>query len=104
MAYRVTMVEIKEVLLLWMGGAKKKRIAAKLSLVKTVRRYIAAGESTGLAVGAAELTDEQVGAVVLALQPSVERTHGDGWQTCESERAEIKTPVMRRQKTRGECS
>lgn len=85
------MVEIKEVLLLWMGGAKKKRIAAQLSLdVKTVRRYIAAGESTGLVVGAGELTDEQVGAVVLALQPSVERAHGDGWQKCESERAEIK--------------
>jgi transposase len=91
MAYReVTMVEIKEVLLLWMGGAKKKRIAAQLSLdVKTVRRYIAAGESTGLVVGAGELTDEQVGAVVLALQPSAERAHGDGWQKCESERAEI---------------
>ena len=92
MAYReVTTVEIKEVLLLWMGGAKKKRIAAQLSLDdKTVRRYVAAGESTGLAVGASDLTDEQVGAVLLALQPGVERVHGDGWQKCESERVEIK--------------
>src|SRR5690606_40607070 len=91
MAYReVTMVQIKEVLLLWMGGAKKKRIAAQLSLdVKTVRRYVAAGESVGLAIGAGELTDEQLGAVVYALQPSVERQHGDGWQRCESERSEL---------------
>lgn len=84
------MVEIKEVLRLWMRGAKKKRIATQLTLdVKTVRRYIAAGESVGLAVGAGELTDEQVGAVVLALQPTGERLHGEGWQKCEAERAEI---------------
>jgi hypothetical protein len=91
MAYReVTMVEIKEVLLLWMGGAKKKRIAAQLSLdVKTVRRYVAAAESVGLAVGADGVTDEQLGAVVHALQPSVERQHGEGWQKCEAERPEI---------------
>jgi hypothetical protein len=49
MAYReVTMVEIKEVLRLWMGGAKKKRIAAQLTIdVKTVRRYIQAAQDAG---------------------------------------------------------
>jgi hypothetical protein len=74
-----------------MGGAKKKRIAAQLSLdVKTVRRYVRAAESVGLAIGAGELTDEQVGAVLLALQPTAERLHGEGWQKCEAERAEIK--------------
>ena len=46
------MVEIKEVLRLWRAGAKKKRIAAQLTLdVKTVRRYVAAAESCGLAPG-----------------------------------------------------
>jgi transposase len=92
MAYReVTMIEIKEVLLLWLGGAKKKRIATQLTLdVKTVRRYIAAGEGCGLKPGVcAELTDEQVGAVVHALHPPSDRPRGDGWQQCESERAEI---------------
>lgn len=85
------MVEIKEVLRLWMSGAKKKQIAAQLSLdVKTVRRYIAAAESVGVAAGAGELTDEQIGAVLVALQPTVERVHGEGWQKCEAERAEIK--------------
>jgi DNA-binding NarL/FixJ family response regulator len=38
MGYReVTMVEVKEVLRLWLGGVAKKRIAAELGLdVKTV--------------------------------------------------------------------
>ena len=42
MAYReVTMLEVKEVLRLWLGGAPKKRISAQLGLnVKTVRRYL----------------------------------------------------------------
>jgi len=57
-----------------------------------VPRYVAAAEITGLAVGAGALT-EQVGAVVLALQPSVERSHGDGWKTCESERVEIEVDI-----------
>jgi transposase len=91
MAYReVTMVEIKEVLLLWMGGAKKKRIAAQLAIdVKTVRRYIGAAAGAGLVPGSAEITDEQLSTVLHALQPAVERSHGEGWQKCESERAEI---------------
>jgi hypothetical protein len=91
MAYReVTMVEIKEVLRLWMGGAKKKRIAAQLSLdVKTVRRYVSAAERIGLSPGVGELTDEHVGAVVLALQSTPDRAHGDGWQRCVAERDEI---------------
>jgi hypothetical protein len=91
MAYReVTMVEIKEVLRLWMSGAKKKRIAAQLSLdVKTVRRYIAAAERVGLGPGD-ELSDEVVGSVLHALEPPGERARGDGWQRCEAERHEIK--------------
>ena len=90
MAYReVTMVEIKEVLLLWMGGAKKKRIAAQLTVdVKTVRRYIQAARDAGLQPGSA-LTDEQFGTVLQILSPAIERSHGEGWQKCESERAEI---------------
>lgn len=93
MAYReVTMVEIKEVLRLWRAGSKKKRIAAQLTLdVKTVRRYIAAAESCGLAPGPEPpLDDEQVAAVVAALAPDTGRPHGDGWKQCEAERDAIK--------------
>jgi transposase len=92
MAYReVTMVEIKEVLRLWRAGAKKKRIAAQLTLdVKTVRRYVAAAEGCGLAPGPEPLGDEQVADVVAALSPETGRPHGDGWERCEAERDTIK--------------
>src|SRR2546426_1178852 len=50
MAYReVTMLEVKEVLRLWLGGAAHKRIAAQLGLnVKTVRRYVVAAQASGV--------------------------------------------------------
>lgn len=85
------MVEIKEVLRLWRAGTPKKRIAAQLTLdVKTVRRYVAAAESCGIAaVGVEALSDEQVGAVLAALAPDTGRPHGDGRQKCEQERDEI---------------
>src|SRR4051812_41955423 len=92
MAYReVTMVEIKEVLRLWRAGAKKKRIAAQLTLdVKTVRRYIAAAVGCGLTPSSDVLGDEQVAGVVAALSPETGRPHGDGWERCEAERDTIK--------------
>ena len=84
------MVEIKEVLRLWRAGTPKKRVAVQLTLdVKTVRRYIAAAESCGIALGSEPLTDDQVAAVVAALAPDTGRPHGDGWQHCEAERDEI---------------
>jgi transposase len=98
MAYReVTMVEVKEVLRLWLAGGKKKRIAAQLGLdAKTVRRYIAGAERCGLVPkGSSELTDEKLAEVLLALRSSAERLHGDGWQRCLDERAEIETLLGR---------
>ena len=68
MPYReVTMLEVKEVLRLWLAGVPKKRVAAQLGLdPKTVRRLIAAAEAQGLhrEAGEAGLTDE----VLVALQ------------------------------------
>ena len=91
------MVEIKEVLRLWRAGAKKKRIAAQLTLdVKTVRRYIAAAESCQIAPGPEVLSDEQVAAVVAALSPDTGRPHGDGWQQCETQRAAIEKLLTER--------
>jgi hypothetical protein len=49
MAYReVTMLEVKEVLRLWLGGAAHKRIAQRGLNVKTVRRYLAAARASGI--------------------------------------------------------
>ena len=47
MAFReVTMLEIKEILRLWLAGVPKKRIAQQLGFdVKTVRRYLAAARA-----------------------------------------------------------
>jgi hypothetical protein len=43
----------------------------------------------GCSFGPIWLTDEQVGAVLHALQPTIERPHGEGCQQCEAERSEI---------------
>lgn len=87
MAYReVTMLEVKEVLRLWIAGAGKKPIAARVGLdVKTVRRYVRAGEACGLGVGA-ELTDERLTEVLALLRGPAERPHGESWALCEAQR------------------
>jgi transposase len=88
MAYReVTMLELREVLRLWLAEGGKKPIAAQLGLdVKTVRRYLRAAEESGLTQGQQWLTDEQFAQVVAALGSPVERPHGDTWALCERER------------------
>lgn len=89
-AYReVTMVEIKEVLRLWLAGGKKKRIAKQLGLdPKTVRRYIAAGEDSGLSLagGLDGLTDDRVADVLIALRTGGGRARGDAWHECAKHR------------------
>ncbi|MBI3458327.1 MAG: transposase [Candidatus Rokubacteria bacterium] len=93
MAYReVTMLEVKEVLRLWLGGAANKRIAAQLGLnVKTVRRYVAAARASGVvrASGLEALDDGLIAAVVSRVQPHLGRPRGDGWGDCTAQRAVI---------------
>lgn len=90
MAFReVTMLEVKEILRLWLAGVPKKRIAQQLGFdVKTVRRYLAAARARGLdrAQGGAALSDELVAAVVAATQPGTGRPRGDGWAVCDTHR------------------
>jgi hypothetical protein len=58
----------------------KKGIAAQLGLAgldpKTVRRYLSAAEAAGRRASVETLSDEQVRDVLLALQPSGGRPHG----------------------------
>jgi transposase len=93
MAYReVTMLEVKEVLRLWLGGAAHKRIAAQLGLnVKTVRRYVAAARASGVVgeAGPEALDDGLIAAVVSRVQPHRGRPRGDGWGDCAAQRAVI---------------
>jgi transposase len=85
----VTMVEITEVLRLWLAGTPKKRIAAQLGLdPKTVRRYVEVSSQTGLRPGTA-LTEAHVQAVLLALHPSGGRPRGDSWARCVEQQAAV---------------
>lgn len=94
MTYReVRMVEVKEVLRLWLGAVPKKRIAAMVGLDrKTVRRYIALAEAQGLVrgpQGEAALTDERLARILMTLKTGTGRPHGDGWDRCVEQRAFI---------------
>jgi transposase len=90
MAYReVTMLEVKEVLRLWLAGVRRKRIAAQLGLnVKTVRRYLRAAHEHGLTptARADQLDDGLLAAVVSTVQPGTGRPHGEGWAVCAAQR------------------
>lgn len=90
MSYReVTMIEVKEVLRLWLAGASRKRIAAQLGFdVKTVRRYVRTAERVGLKPGEG-LSDEQLSAVMKVLKAPAPREHGDGWLRCAAEKERI---------------
>jgi len=93
MAYReVTMLEVKEVLRLWLRGVPKKRIALQRGLdPKTVRRQIELAQECGLRRELAEeaVTDELLFALAEKLRPVVAHAKGDGWQRCELQRTFI---------------
>lgn len=93
MAYReVEMVEVKEVLRLWLAGQGKRKVARQVGLdPKTVRSYIAAGKAAGLAPeqGEAGLTEERLVAVLSALRPSSGRPRGEAWALCSEHRGAI---------------
>jgi len=98
MAYReVRMLEVKEVLRLWVGGVPKKRIAVQLGLdVKTVRRYLEAAGAAGLrrGLGPEALDDAMLATVVSTVQPGAGRPHGDGWAECATHRAFIEAHLQ----------
>ena len=72
----VRMIEITEVLRLWRAGVPKKRIAARLGLdPKTVRRYVAVAEETGLRLGDDAVSETQLRDVLLALHPGGGHIH-----------------------------
>jgi transposase len=100
MAYReVTMVEVREVLRLWLGEMGKRRIAARLGLdPKTVRGYIGAARERGLErpAGATALTDELVGQVLAARRGTAHRPHGDTWSRCAEQREFIERHLRNR--------
>lgn len=90
MAYReVTMLEIKEVLRLWLRGRPKKAIARSTKVSRnTVRAYIAAARKCGLDEKAGEgaLTEESFADVLSRLKGQEGRPKGESWSRCEEHR------------------
>jgi len=91
MAYwEVGMLEVREVLRLWLAGQAKKAIARQVGLdAKTVRSYVAAALAAGLVATASEVSDELFAKTLAALGRAVGRPRGDAWAMCEQEREEI---------------
>lgn len=103
MAFReVGVVEIREVLRLWVRGEGYRAIA-RLTRVdrRTVRSYVEAAHVAGLVRDGDEsqLTDELLGQVVVASRPSRPDGHGESWRVCEEHR-EFLAPLVKQQKLR----
>ncbi|MGH7470727.1 MAG: helix-turn-helix domain-containing protein [Longimicrobiales bacterium] len=83
------MIEVKEILRLWLAGVPKQRISGMLGVDrKTIRRYIALAAAQGLepSQGVAGLTEERLVSILLALKTGTGRPHGEGWELCAATR------------------
>jgi transposase len=90
MAFReVSVVEIRELLRLWLQG-KSARTIARLSGVhrETVANYVDAARIAGLEEGAAEsaITEALLAEVIAAQRPARRSGHGTAWEVCVSQR------------------
>lgn len=95
MSYReVTVIEIREVLRLWLQADKGLRPIADIVGCdrKTVRRYVEAAQAAGLARdgGQGQLTDELIGTVVEAVRPDRPAGRGAAWEACRAEHDRIR--------------
>lgn len=90
MGYReVSVVQVKEILRLWVRGHRVRAIARRTQTDrKTVGRYITAAAAAGLAPdrGEGAITDDLVGAVVEAVRPARAFGRGRAWHGLEGER------------------
>ncbi len=91
MAFReVSVVEVKEILRLWLQGRGMRQIA-RLAAVdrKTVRRYVDAAEAAGCdrSGGTGQLCDELVGAVIVGARPARAAGHGSTWELLQAQHA-----------------
>jgi transposase len=88
----VGVVEVREVLRAWLGGAGLRKAAGAAGVDrKTARRYVAAAEAAGLARpgSAADVTDELVGRVVEAVRPGRPAGRGESWAALEARRERV---------------
>ncbi|MGH3859566.1 IS21 family transposase [Actinokineospora sp.] len=86
------MIEIKEVLRLWLSGHSLREVTRLAGLDrKTVRRYVQAAQAAGVAreSGDGQLTDEVLGAVVAVVRPDRPRGNGASWEAIAAQREQI---------------
>lgn len=85
------MVEVKEILRLWVRGHSLHEVARMGGVDrKTVRRYVEAATSAGLTrVADVEIGEELIGAVVAAVRPDRPAGHGEAWETIAAHRSVI---------------
>jgi transposase len=91
----VSMVQLKEILRLWLRGHSYRGIEGLASIHrKTVARYVRAAETAGLRRrgGEDQLTDELMAEIAEAVRPGRPEGigHGEAWELCEANRAFIK--------------
>lgn len=101
MAFReVTVIEVREVLRLWLGDDRgMRRIAEAVGCDrKTVRRYVEAAVEVGLVRdgGEGQLTDELIGQVVEAVRPERPDGRGQAWERCAANRDLIKEHLAKK--------
>jgi transposase len=93
MAYReVSVIEIKEVLRLWLAGHSLREVTRLAGLDrKTVRRYVQAAQAAGVARGSGDgqLTEEVLGAVVAVVRPDRPRGNGASWEAIAAQREQL---------------
>jgi transposase len=94
-SYReVSVVEVKEILRLWLEGRSLREVTRLAAADrKTVRRYIEAAQAAGLDRddGPGQLGDELLGAVIAAVRPDRPRGYGASWETIAAHREQINT-------------
>jgi transposase len=97
MAFReVSVVQIKELLRLWLRGSGERTIANSVGVDrKTVRRYLEAAKALGLnrSSGDGQITDELIGQLVERVRPHRPDGHGDAWRVLLGEEERIKAWV-----------
>jgi len=93
MAFReVHVIEVREVLRGWLGGAGLRTVAGQAGVDrKTARRYVLAAQQAGVARdgGPGQVTDEVIAAVVSAVRPVRPAGHGSAWQQLQGHREQI---------------
>ncbi len=79
----VSVIEVREVLRGWLGGAGLRTVAERAGVDrKTARRYVQAAQEAGLdrSAGWSAVDDALVGAVLAAVRPARPGGHGASWE------------------------